>query len=61
MQDSGFLPVSARHIGQTSADQLDACLPESRVDWAYLSPPANPVPGKRTGKYRLGTDELLLA
>ncbi|MFV0435057.1 MAG: NAD(P)-dependent oxidoreductase [Leucobacter sp.] len=32
------------------------------VDWFYLSPPSlfgAPFPGKRTGEYRLGTDELL--
>ncbi|MFC4123757.1 NAD(P)-dependent oxidoreductase [Nocardia rhizosphaerae] len=30
------------------------------VDWAYLSPPALLEPGERTGRYRLGTDELLV-
>ena len=60
IEDSNFLPVSARHIGKASADQLEACLAESRVDWAYLSPPAQLAPGERTGNYRLGTDELLL-
>ena len=60
IEDSNFLPVSARHIGKASADQLDVCRAETRVDWAYLSPPAQLAPGKRTGNYRLGTDELLL-
>ncbi len=60
IEDSSFLPVSARHIGKASADQLDVCRAETRVDWAYLSPPAQLAPGKRTGNYRLGTDELLL-
>jgi putative NADH-flavin reductase len=60
IEDSNFLPVSARHIGKASADQLEACLAETRVDWAYLSPAAHFAPGERTGNYRLGTDELLL-
>ncbi len=60
IEDPNFLPVSARHVGQASADQLEACRLESRVDWAYLSPPAHLAPGERTGNYRLGADELLL-
>ena len=60
IEDSNFLPVSARHIGKASADQFEAYLAETRVDWAYLSPPAQLEPGERTGNYRLGTDELLL-
>ncbi len=60
IEDSSFLPVSARHIGKASADQLEACRSESEVAWAYLSPPAHLAPGIRTGNYRLGADELLL-
>ena len=40
LEDSNYLPVSARHIGKTSADQFEVCLAETRVDWAYLSPAA---------------------
>ena len=60
IEDSNFLPISARHVGKASADQLEACLAETRVDWAYLSPAAHFAPGERTGNYRLGTDDLLL-
>jgi len=60
LEDANFLPVSARHVGQASADQLEACLGETRVDWAYLSPAAHLAPGERTGIFRLGRDELLL-
>jgi putative NADH-flavin reductase len=60
MEDSNFLPVSARHVGKASAEQLEPCLAETRVDWAYLSPAAQFAPGKRTGNFRLGTNELLL-
>jgi len=60
IEDSNYLPVIARHIGKASADQLEVCLAETRVDWAYLSPAAQFAPGERTGNYRLGTDELLI-
>jgi putative NADH-flavin reductase len=60
LEDSNYLPVSARHIGKASADQFDTCLAETRVDWAYFSPAAEFSPGERTGNYRLGTDELLV-
>lgn len=55
-----FLASSLRRIGEASVSQYEACLPESRVNWSYLSPPAELRPGKRTGKYRLGRDELVV-
>ena len=60
LEDSNYLPVSARYIGKASADQLDVCLAETRVDWTYLSPAAQFAPGERTGNYRLGINELLV-
>ena len=60
IDDPNFLPASARDIARASFDQLEVCRAEARVDWAYLSPPAQMAPGERTGNYRLGTDELLL-
>ena len=60
MEDPNYLPVSARHIGKASADQYEACREETRVSWAYLCPPASLLPGERTGRYRLGADELLI-
>lgn len=60
IEDSNYLPVSARHIGKASSDQFEVCLAETRVDWAYFSPAAQFAPGARTGKYRLGSDELLI-
>jgi len=60
IDDPRFLSPSARRIGQASLAQYRVCLAETRVDWAYLSPPASLVTGERTGHYRLGSDELLL-
>jgi len=55
-----FLAPSLRHIGEASFAQYETSLQERRVDWSYLSPPADLKPGKRTGKYRLGRDELVV-
>ena len=60
LDDSRFLPAAARQIGEVSLDQYRACLAETTVDWTYLSPPASLTPGKRTGAFRMGRDELLL-
>ena len=38
----------------------DLLLPEKSVDWVFVSPAANMAPGERTGKFRLGKDELIV-
>jgi putative NADH-flavin reductase len=55
-----FLAPEFRAIALACAQQLQVCRAESTVDWTYLSPAANVTSGPRTGRYRLGTDELLL-
>jgi hypothetical protein len=39
---------------------LDELREEKTLDWTCVSPPALLEPGERTGKYRLGGDELLM-
>ncbi|MDK2124842.1 NAD(P)-dependent oxidoreductase [Parachitinimonas caeni] len=39
---------------------LDLLRTENELDWVFLSPSALLVPGERTGKYRVGTDNLLI-
>jgi putative NADH-flavin reductase len=39
---------------------LDALRRERDVDWTFVSPSAEFVPGPRTQKFRLGVDELLV-
>lgn len=39
---------------------LDELRGEQALDWTSVSPPALLEPGERTGKYRLGGDELLM-
>jgi putative NADH-flavin reductase len=38
---------------------LDLLRQDRTLDWTFLSPSALFVPGERTGKFRLGTDQLL--
>lgn len=34
--------------------------PEKDLDWVFFSPAANLFPGQRTGKYRLGKDDMIV-
>lgn len=38
----------------------DTLSKERDIDWIFLSPAASLVPGERTGKYRLGKDDLIV-
>ena len=40
---------------------LDTLRSEKELDWTFLSPSAEFVEGERTGKFRLGTDDLLVS
>ncbi len=55
-----FLPASVVAIARACQAQYELCLDETRVDWTYLSPAAMLEPGERTGRYRLGTDTLVV-
>jgi uncharacterized protein len=48
-----FQPIARAHV--KAFDVLKA----SSIDWTYLAPAAYFVPGERTGKFRLGKDELI--
>ena len=55
---SGYLPAEYLPIA-TSHEKALAVLRGSDINWTYLSPGAYFVPGERTGKFRLGTKELI--
>jgi hypothetical protein len=55
---SGHLPAEYLPIA-TSHEKALGVLRASDIDWTYLSPGAYFVPGERTGKFRLGTKELV--
>jgi uncharacterized protein len=40
-------------------DALNEIRKEKELDWSFLSPSAVLQPGERTGKYRIGSDQLL--
>jgi putative NADH-flavin reductase len=40
---------------------LDQLRQEPALNWTFISPSAFFIPGERTGKFRLGTDQLLTA
>jgi putative NADH-flavin reductase len=42
------------------ADALAVCRSVEDLDWTYVSPGAWIHPGERTGRYRLGGDQLLV-
>lgn len=61
MDDPAYVPAALRPIALACADQLEACrAADAAVQWTYVSPPALLEPGRRTGGYRLGADELLI-
>lgn len=58
--DDPDFPEALRPIATACAEQHAVCLADGVADWTYVSPPALLEPGERTGRYRLGTDELLV-
>lgn len=55
---SGHLPAEYLPIA-ISHEKALGVLRGSDINWTYLSPAAFFVPGERTGKFRLGTKELI--
>jgi len=45
---------------QAARDYLTALRANTTLDWTFLSPPAMLAPGERTGRYRVGGDDLLM-
>lgn len=58
--DSPGFPEAYKAEGRAGARFLDALRKEKALDWTFLSPSAEFVPGRRTGKFRLGGDRLLV-
>jgi uncharacterized protein len=60
--DSPKFPPAWKPIASAARDALAvyrAEAPAANVDWTYFSPAAFIQPGERTGKFRLGTDQLV--
>jgi putative NADH-flavin reductase len=56
--DSGHVPADWLPIAVSHAKSLEL-LRKSDINWTYFSPAGFFVPGERTGKFRLGTNELI--
>jgi putative NADH-flavin reductase len=55
---SGHLPSPYVPIAESHGKALEV-LKSSDINWTYLSPAAFFQPGERTGKFRLGSNELI--
>jgi putative NADH-flavin reductase len=56
----GF-PVAYKAEAEKGGGFLDLLRQEKELNWTFLSPSALFTAGQRTGKFRLGTDQLLTA
>lgn len=58
---SGVIPDAIKPGVESLAKVLsDYLLPEKQLDWIFFSPAGTIEPGKRTAKYRLGKDNLVV-
>ena len=57
--DTPQFPAAARPEASRGRDFLSLLRAERDLDWTMLSPSALFAPGARTGKFRLGDDQLL--
>jgi putative NADH-flavin reductase len=59
--DQPDFPDAYKPEASAGAAFLEALRGANDLEWTYLSPSAVFVPGERTGKFRLGSDELLVS
>ncbi len=57
--DQPNFPPVAKAEASAGRDFLNTLKADRELDWTYLSPSAFFSPGERTGKFRLGKDQLL--
>lgn len=57
--DAPGFPETYKVEAAAGRQALDALRAEKELDWTFLSPSAEFAPGERTGKFRLGGDQLL--
>lgn len=58
--DNPDLPDWVRPGSLATIDALEQLGKEPELDWSFLAPSAQLQPGARTGKFRLGKDQLLV-
>jgi uncharacterized protein len=60
----GFLnlvPAGVVQGARAARDALTEIQADQTLEWSFLSPPAQLEPGARSGRYRIGADDLLMA
>jgi putative NADH-flavin reductase len=57
--DTPDFPAAWKPVAQAHRDALEVYRQNNDLDWTYFSPAAFIAPGERTGKYRLGTEQLV--
>jgi uncharacterized protein len=58
--DDPGLPAWVKPGSLATINALEQLQKESQLEWSFLAPSAEMKPGKRTGKFRLGADSLLV-
>jgi putative NADH-flavin reductase len=58
---ASHVPANVIPGAKAARDALAALRGNTALDWTFLSPPALLAPGERTGQYRLGGEDLLMA
>lgn len=59
LKDTLTLPDGVRAIIEEGAKALQLLRGEHELEWTFFSPAAEIGPGKRTGRFRLGGDQLV--
>lgn len=59
--DTPTFPAEWKQGALAAREALHLIRQETALDWTFLSPPVFLQPGERTGAYRLGGDEVLMA
>jgi hypothetical protein len=59
--DTPTFPKAFEGGAKSTAVVKETLLREPEMDWTVLCPPMSVTPGQRTGKFRLGLDDLLTA
>ncbi|AKD55357.1 NAD(P)-dependent oxidoreductase [Spirosoma radiotolerans] len=57
--DTPEFPAAYKPGATAARDYLNILRKNTSLDWTFLSPAINLAPGERTGKFRLGTDQLV--
>lgn len=58
--DTPDFPAQWKQTAEGARQALNLLKQEQQLNWTMLSPAAHIEPGSRTGKFRLGTDQLLV-